>query len=216
MLPVLCVVGRPGSGSAAVVEGLVRKLTGKGVRVAVIAQDDKTASLDALSPQAARYASAGSEMVTISAPGTVATVRRVKEAPSLDELVWEMRDEYDIVLADGFQHSSYPKLEVHRADEGEGLLCHKNELLAIVGERPAGLDIPSFAADDLSGLTELVRRRFLAAEPGEDAALFIDGVRLPLALFVRKIVATTVLGMVRSLKGVEEPKSVVVAVKTRK
>jgi len=216
MLPVLCVVGRPGSGSAAVVEGLVRDLTGKGTRVAVIAQDDRAASLDALSPEAARYAAAGSEMVTISAPGTVATVRRVKEEPSLDEMVWEMRDEYDIVLADGFRHSSYPKLEVRRADEGEGLLCHKNELLAIVGDRPAGLDIPTFADDDLSGLTELVRRRFLIAEPGEDAALFIDGVRLPLALFVRKIVATTVLGMVRSLKGVEEPKSVVVAVKTRK
>ncbi len=216
MLPVLCVVGRPGSGSAAVVEGLVRDLTGKGTRVAVIAQDDRAASLDALSPEAARYAAAGSEMVTISAPGTVATVRQVKEEPSLDEMVWEMRDEYDIVLADGFQHSSFPKLEVHRASEGEGLLCHKNELLAVVGDRPAGLDIPSFADDDLSGLTELVRRRFLVAEPGEDAALFIDGVRLPLALFARKIVATTVLGMVRSLKGVEEPKSIVIAVKTRK
>jgi len=154
--------------------------------------------------------------VIISAPGTVTTVRRAKEEPSLDELVWEMRDEYDLVLADGFRHSSFLKVEAHRAGEGEGLLCHKNELLAVVGDRPAGLDIPTFADDDLSGLTELVRRRFLVAEPGEDAALFIDGVRLPLALFVRKIVATTVLGMVRSLKGVEEPKSIVVAVKTRK
>jgi len=216
MLPVLCVVGRPGSGSAAVVEGLVRELTGKGVRVAVIAQDDRATSLDSLSPEAARYAAAGSETVIISAPGTVTTVRRAKEEPSLDELVWEMRDEYDIVLADGFRHSSFLKLEVHRAGEGEGLLCHKNELLAIVGDKPAGLDIPTFADEDLSSLTELIRRRFLTAEPGEDAALFIDGVRLPLALFVRKIVATTVLGMVRSLKGVEEPKSIVVAVKTRK
>ena len=216
MLPVLCVVGRPGSGSAAVVEGLVRELTGKGVRVAVIAQDDRATSLDTLSPKAARYAAAGSETVIISAPGTVTTARRAEEEPSLDELVWEMRDEYDIVLADGFRHSSFLKLEVHRAGEGEGLLCHKNELLAVVGDKPAGLDIPTFADDDLSGLTELIRRRFLVAEPGEDAALFIDGVRLPLALFVRKIVATTVLGMVRSLKGVEEPKSIVVAVKTRR
>ena len=142
--------------------------------------------------------------------------RRAKEEPSLDELVWEIRDDYDIVLADGFRHSSYLKVEVHHAGEGEGLLCHKNELLAVVGDKPQGLDIPTFAEDDLAGLAELVRRRFLTPEPGEDAALFIDGVRLPLALFVRKMVASTVLGMVRALKGVEEPKSVVVAVKTRK
>jgi hypothetical protein len=143
----------------------------------------------------------------------VATIRRLHEEPSLDELVWEMRDEYDIVLADGFQHASHPKIEIRRP--GGELLCHKNELLAVIGERPAETDIPSYDAGDLSPLAELIRRRFMASELGEDAALFIDGVRLPLHLFVRKMVASTILGMVRALKGVENPKSVMVTVKTR-
>ena len=212
----LCIVGRSKPDAAVVIKGLLQELADKGVRVAVITQDDKAIPLDSISPDVARFVAAGSETVIVSAPGMVTTLRRVEEEPSLDELVWEMRDDYDLVLVDGFRHSSFPKVEVHHVSEGEELICHKNELLAIVGDKPAGMDIPTFDDNDLSGLAKLTRERFLVAEPGEDAALFIDGVRLPLAMFVRKMVAGIVLGMVRTLKGVEDPKSVVVTVKTRK
>jgi molybdopterin-guanine dinucleotide biosynthesis protein MobB len=213
MPPVLCVVGR--SGSQAVVEGLVRELTAKGVRVATAVEAIEAPALESLSQAAAGYMAAGSETTVVRASGSVTSVRRVDDEPSLDELIWEMRDDYDLVLADGFRHSSYLKLEVHHAADGDGLLCHKNELLAIAGDKPEGLDVPAFAVDDFPRMADLVRRRFLTQEPGEEAALFIDGVRLPLALFVRKIVASTVLGMVRPLKGVDDPKSVVVTVKRR-
>lgn len=215
MPPVLCVVGRPRSGSQAVVEGLVRELTARGVRVATAVEAVEAPALEHLSEAAAGYTAAGSEMTIVRAPGSVTSIRRVDDEPSLDELVWEMRDDYDLVLADGFRRSSYLKLEVHRAQDGDDLLCHKNELLAIAGDKPEGLDVPAFASDDFPRMADLVRRRFLTQEPGEEAALFIDGVRLPLALFVRKIVANTVLGMVRPLKGVDDPKSVVVTVKRR-
>jgi molybdopterin-guanine dinucleotide biosynthesis protein MobB len=215
MPPVLCVIGRPGSGSQAVVEGLVRELTAKGARVATAVEATEAPALEPLSKAAADYTAAGSEMTIIRAPGCVASVRRAGGEPSLDELIWEMRDDYDLVLADGFRHSGYLKLEVHHAADGDALLCHKNELLAVAGHRPAGVDVPSFPIDDFARMADLVRRRFLAQEAGEDAALFIDGVRLPLALFVRKIVASTILGMVLPLKGVDNPKSVVVTVKRR-
>ena len=209
MPSVLCIVGR--SGSQAVLQGLLRELTALGVRVAAIIESSETP----VSPSEAADAcvSAGSAMTLVCAPGSVTSIRRVAEEPSLDELVWEMRDDYDLVLADGFRNSSYLKLEVAAA--GEELLCHKNELLAVAGDKPSGLDLPSFAAADFAGMAELVRRRFLTPEPGEDAAIFVDGVRVPLAMFVRKIVASTVMGMVRPLKGVEDPKSVVVSVRRR-
>ena len=216
MPPVLCIVGRAGGGAQAVVEGLVRELTAKGLHVAVIAESKEEPTLDRVSPVTAAYAAAGGELLVLVSPAAVTSSRRVEQEPSLDELVWEIRDDYDIVLADGFRQSSYLKVEVHHAEEGEDLLCYKNELLAVVGDKPQGLDLPAFTADDLAGLADLVRRRFLTPEPGEDAALFIDGVRLPLALFVRKMMASTVLGMVRALKGVGDPKSVVVAVRKRR
>lgn len=215
MPPVLCVVGRPGSGSQTVVQGLVRELAAKGVRVATAIETDEPPALDGVSKAAGDVAAAGSEMTIVRMPGAVLSMRRTSDEPSLDELLWEMRDDYDVVLADGFRHSGYLKLEVHRAAEGDELLCHKNELLAIAGDKPVAIDVPAFAVDDYAAMADLVRRRFLTPEPGEDAALFIDGIRLPLALFVRKIVASTVMGMVRPLKGVDDPKSVVITVRRR-
>ncbi|MGA2285361.1 MAG: molybdopterin-guanine dinucleotide biosynthesis protein MobB [Dehalococcoidia bacterium] len=205
MPPVLCIVGRERDTARQLVEGLVRELAASGVRVAVAVEADRA--------PAGGYMAAGSEMTIVRAPGILLSMRRLREEPSLDELVWEMRDDYDLVLADGFRNSSYLKLEVRREDAE--LLCHKNELLAIAGDKPPELDIPAFAVDDFARIADLVRRRFLTHEPGEDAALFIDGVRLPLALFVRKIVAGTVMGMVRPLKGVDDPKSVVITVRRR-
>jgi len=202
--PVLCIVGRDRASTRQVVERLVRELAAKGVRVAT--------AVEAETAPAGGYMTAGSEMTIVKAPGILFSMRRLHDKPSLDDLIWEMREDYDILLADGFRNSSYLKLEV-RLDEAE-LLCHKNELLAIAGDKPPELDIPAFAVDDFARMADLVRRRFLTQEPGEDAALFIDGVRLPLALFVRKIVASTVMGMVRPLKA-SDPKSVVVAVRRR-
>ncbi len=213
MPPVLCIVGRERAGVQAVIQGLLRELTAHGARIAIAVEATQPPALEKLSKAAADYLAAGSEMAIIRAPGAVASVRRSDEEPSLDELVWEMRGDPDLVVAAGFRNSTYLKLEVRRGDAE--LLCHKNELLAIAGDKPPELDIPAFAADDFARMAELVRRRFLTQEPVEDAALFINGVRLPLALFVRKIVASTVIGMVRPLKGVDDPKSVVVAVRRR-
>jgi len=213
MQPVVCVVARNREDAPPVVEGLVRELTAKGLRIAVVIEGQRDVVAQGLSEETARYQSAGSEAVILRSPQSVASIRRVTDEPPLDALVWEMRDEYDVVLADGFRHASYPKIEVRR--DGEELLCHKNELLAVVGEGPEDVDVPSFAAGNLAPLAELIRRRFMTSEVNEDATLFIDGVRLPLHLFVRKMVASTVLGMVRALKGVEGPRSVVVTVKTR-
>lgn len=213
MQPVVCVVARNREDAPPVVEELIRDLTAKGLRVAAIVESEHEIAVDGLPEETARYCSAGSESVNVRSPGLTIATRRPHEDPSLDELVWEMRDEYDIVLADGFRRSSYPKIEILRP--GGQLLCHKNELLAIVGERPEDVDIPSFAPGKLAPLAELVRRRFMTSEVAEDAALFIDGARLPLHLFVRQMLASTILGMVRALKGVEDPRSVVVAVKRR-
>jgi len=216
MLPVLCVVGRTGSAVTEVTESLAHELAAKGSRVAVIVESKEPLKTRGLPAGADHYTQAGAEHVAVCSEDAVISWRRVEQQPSLDELVWDLRDEYDLVLAQGFRHSSSLKVEVHKAEENDELLCHKNELLAIAGDRPEGLDLPTFPLDDMSGLAELARRRFTTTEPGEDAALFIDGVRLPLHLFVRKMVAGTVLGMVRALKGVDEPKSVVITVRTRR
>jgi len=216
MPPVVCVVGRDGSGKTRIIEAIAREMKTRGHRVATVARSDEGPALESLTKDAERYASAGSDMIVVGSPDAVTSVRRVGEEASLDELIWTVGEEYDLILAEGFRESGFPKIEVHRAAVGGGLVCRKGELLAVASDTPFDIDVPQFGLDDAAGLADLIEEKVLASVLTEDASVYVDGVHLPVTLFVRKMVASTVIGMLRNLKGVSQPRSLRVVVRLRR
>ncbi len=85
----------------------------------------------------------------------------------------------------------------------------------MVSDEHLQVDVRRFGLDDFAAMADAVEQGLLPTILPEDAILYVDGVRLPLALFVRKMIAGAVTGMVRSLKGVNAPKSIRVMVKLR-
>lgn len=216
MPPVVCVVGRDGAGKTRVIEGIAREMKARGHRVATVARSAEGPALECVTKDAERYAAAGSEMIVVGSPDAVTSVRRVDEEVSLDELIWTVGEEYDLVLAEGFRESGFPKIEVHRAALGGGLICRKDELLALASDTPFDIDVPQFGLEDAASLADLIETEVLPTILEEDASVYVDGVRLPIALFVRQMVAKTVIGMVGSLKGVDRPRSLRVVVRLRR
>jgi len=216
MPSVVCVVGRDGSGKTRIIEGIAREMKARGHRVATVARSAEGPALESVTKDAERYASAGSDMIVVGSPDAVTSVRRVDEEASLDELIWTVGEEYDLVLAEGFRESGFPKIEVHRAAVGGGLICRKDELLALASDTPVDIDVPQFGLDDAAGLADLIEAKVLPTTLPEDASVYVDGVHLPIALFVRKMVASTIIGMLRNLKGVSQPRSLRVVVRLRR
>jgi molybdopterin-guanine dinucleotide biosynthesis protein B len=188
----------------------------RGHRVATVARSAEGPALASVTKDAERYASAGSDMIVVGSPDAVTCVCRVDEEASLDELIWTVGEEYDLVLAEGFQESGFPKIDVHRAAVGGGLVCRKDELLAVASDTPFDIDVPQFGLDDAAGLADLIEAKVLPTVLPEDASVYVDGVRLPITLFVRKMVASTVIGMLHNLKGVSQPRSLRVIVRLRR
>jgi molybdopterin-guanine dinucleotide biosynthesis protein B len=216
MPPVVCVLGRDGSGKTRVIEGITRELKARGHRLATVARSVEGPALECVTKDAERYASAGSDMIVVGSPDAVTCVRLVDEEVSLDELLWTVGEEYDLVLAEGFRESGFPKIEVHRAAVGGGLICRKDELLALASDTPFDIDVPRFGLEDAAGLADLIEAKVLPTVLEEDASVYVDGIHLPIALFVRKMVANTVIGMLRNLKGVNRPRSLRVIVRLRR
>jgi molybdopterin-guanine dinucleotide biosynthesis protein B len=216
MPPVVCVLGRDGSGKTRVIEGVARELKARGHRLATVARSAEGPALDCVTKDAERYASAGSDMIVVGSPDAVTCVRLVDEEVSLDELLWTVGEEYDLVLAEGFRESGFPKIEVHRAAVGGGLICRKDELLALASDTPFDIDVPRFGLEDAAGLADLIEAKVLPTVLEEDASVYVDGIHLPIALFVRKMVANTVIGMLRNLKGVNRPRTLRVIVRLRR
>jgi len=61
MPPVVCVVGRDGSGKTRIIEGIAREMKARGHRVATVARSSDGPALQSVTKDAERYAAAGSE-----------------------------------------------------------------------------------------------------------------------------------------------------------
>lgn len=208
MRPIISVVGKAKSGKTTLLEGLIVELKQRGYKVAVIKHAGDDFELDTLGKDSWRLSQAGSEVVAISSPHKLAVITQVERDFSPRELsrfiVWD----YDLILTEGFKQGSTPKIEVHRKEQGQELLCPPRQLLAIVTDEPLDVDVPQFSMDEVQGLSDLIENKMLALPAkGEDIDLFINDAHIPLNLFIRNLLAGTLVAIVSCLKGVKEVKS---------
>lgn len=157
--PVVSVVGKSDSGKTTLLEGLIRELKRRGYRVGTIKHDAHSFEMDRPGTDTWRHAQAGSDHVVISSPQRVASIRRVEQEQTLDELVATMTD-VDIVLTEGYRRGNAPKIEVSRQARSQTLLCSPEELIAVVTDYPVEIGVPRFDLDDYAGLADLIEKRF--------------------------------------------------------
>jgi molybdopterin-guanine dinucleotide biosynthesis protein B len=164
MTPIVAVVGKSNSGKTTLMEGLIRELKRRGYRVGTIKHDAHSFQMDTPGKDTWRHAQAGSDHVVISSPRRVASIRRIEQEQSLDELAAQMTS-VDIILAEGYKHGNAPKIEVSRRERSQTLICRPDELLAVATDQrfDLGADVPQYNLNDILGLVDLIETHFLAA-----------------------------------------------------
>ena len=99
MIPVICVVGRSGTGKTTVMEKLIREMKGRGYRVAVLKHTKDDAEWDHPEKDSWRLSRAGSDMVLLGTPQRVMTNRIMGKDVGLEGLMRLVGGDFDIVLA---------------------------------------------------------------------------------------------------------------------
>ena len=97
----------------------------------------------------------------------MARFERVEIERSLDEIAAGIQD-VDLILTEGFKREDAPKIEVSRAELGHDLVARADELIAVVSDHPISLGLPRYGLDDVSGVTDLIIKRYV---PASHAAL---------------------------------------------
>jgi len=155
-IPIVCVVGRSKAGKTTLLEKLIAELKQRGYRVATIKHHSHPGfEMDQPGKDTWRHAQAGSDHVVIVAPDKVASIRRVKREPSLEEVAATIHD-VDIILTEGFKRTGQLKVEIVRAARSTQPLCTPDELLALVTDVALPYDVPQFDLDDMAGLADLI------------------------------------------------------------
>ena len=161
-LPVVCFVGRKNSGKTTLMEKVIVGLTTAGFRVAAVKHDAHRFEIDHPGKDSYRFKAAGADTTVISSPEMTAVVLRQREEMPLESILSRFVSGVDIVLAEGYKASPFPKIEVHRKATGEPLIHPAPDgLIAVATDERVDTAVPQLDIHDSGFLVELIREKYL-------------------------------------------------------
>lgn len=214
MTRVVSVVGKSGVGKTALIERLITELRKRGYRIATAKHSPYSVDIDTPGKDSWTFAQAGSDAVVISSPGKLVLIKSVDHDPRIEEILRTVGAEFDLVLVEGFRKSKAAKIEVHRKELGEDLLCSTRELSAIVTNGRLDADVPQFPLSDTQAVADFIEENFILETQG-DILVFVNGKQVFMKPFVKDIIAKVLIAMVSTLKGVGKIRNVDISIRNK-
>jgi molybdopterin-guanine dinucleotide biosynthesis protein B len=157
-LKIIALVGHSGSGKTTLLEKLIRELSSRGFRVAVIKHAHHAVELDTPGKDSYRYSAAGATMSLLLTHNKLQLVTDQVDKREPEQLAARYLGEADIVLAEGFSLSALPKLEVLRVACGKPPRCNVEDgLIAMVTD---GVEVypqlPHFGLEDIASIADYI------------------------------------------------------------
>ena len=163
--PVVTLVARSGTGKTTLLVKLIAEMTARGWKVGALKHDAHKFEIDHEGKDTWKMTAAGAAVTAISSPSKTAIIQRHELEPQFEQLLQPFVGKVDILLTEGFKRSSLPKIEAHRQELNQPLLCRGEfddpSLLAIASNAPLQLDVPCFDLNDAAKLADFIEERFL-------------------------------------------------------
>jgi molybdopterin-guanine dinucleotide biosynthesis protein B len=140
-------------------EGLINELSKRGYRVATIKHSHHTVELDQRGKDTWRHQQAGATLSIISSPGAVAVFGKADRELTVEELCTMFIHDVDLILAEGYKGSNYPKIVV--VDNEKVDMAGWVEVKAIVSHQPLDISVPVFRPTDVMGIVKFLIDKFL-------------------------------------------------------
>ena len=158
-------VARGKTGKTTLIERLLPELARRGYRVGAIKHDAHRFEIDTPGKDSHRLTSAGAETMLISSAEKLALVKRHPRPPSAEELLRTYFADMDLVLVEGFRMSGLPKIEIHRKERGDPLICrgerHDPALIAVASDGPIDVDVPVLDLNAPDRVADFIEARLL-------------------------------------------------------
>ena len=160
-LPIVSIVGKSQSGKTVLMEQLIAEFKKRGYKVAALKHSHGGMEIDHPGKDSWRFAQAGSDAVFVSSPDKLAFIKNLNHDLKIEEIMPIVGPEFDLILAEGFRKSKTPKIEVHRKELGDDLLCSPKELSAIVTDGSLDTDIAQLPWGDTVAVADFIEKNFV-------------------------------------------------------
>ena len=207
MHPIISIVGKSDSGKTTLLEKLITELKRRDYRVAVIKHSNEDYELDTAKKDSWRLNQAGSDITAICLAHKIAIFKPLEDDFSPEDFSHYICWDYDIILTEGFKRNSYPKIEVHRAEQGDDLLSPLEQLLAVVTDVPIEVNVPQFSRDDTLEIINLIENNIISQNKNDNVNLMVNEKPISVRRPVRNLLTRTIIAMSVGLNGTSKVKS---------
>ena len=162
---VLGFAGWSGSGKTTLIEKLIPRFTKRGLKVSLIKHAHHTFDVDQPGKDSYRHRHAGASEVLVTSSRRWVLMHELRGAhePSFEEQVKHFSP-CDLLIVEGFKHAPIPKLEVWRAETGEGLLHPQDpHIVAVASDVKVDTKLPLLDLNDDAGIAEFIAKHLKLA-----------------------------------------------------
>jgi molybdopterin-guanine dinucleotide biosynthesis protein B len=224
IIPTVCIVGSKDSGKTSVAKELIAELSGRGLRVAAAKHSHHDFNFSAKGRDTALFEEAGAQTVFFVGEKQTVCTHRLKEEEKLTVALSRYASGADVLVAEGWRRSALPKvlvfLEKEKASEREfpaniaAVVCPVKLEGGAATLYNAPVAPPHFKPGQVKELADFLLSGVLARPEEPAATITLNGEYLPAKGFVQQFVIGGLLGMISTLRGVENIESVQVSVRT--
>jgi molybdopterin-guanine dinucleotide biosynthesis protein MobB len=200
MQSIISFVGKSSSGKTTLLEKVIAELKSRGYTVAIIKHSHHKDDLDTAAKDTWRFTQAGTELSAINSLDHLAIYRRMDSFFDPQDMANFVLWDYDILLTEGFKGSNYPKIEVHRTEQGKELLTDPKLLLAVVTDEPLDVDVPQLSRDNISGIADIIEKMIITHKGETDLTMIINGKSTPIPPQLKDTLSRTLSAMIPDLQ----------------
>ena len=144
-VPLLGFVAFSNTGKTTLLASLLPLLRQRGLRIGVIKHARHGFDIDHPGKDSYVLREAGAAQMLIGAPQRWALVTETpgQGDPRLDDLLPHLdQRRLDCILVEGFKHEPFPKMELHRPNQGHPLMCLSDEtIIAVASDGPLAVEL---------------------------------------------------------------------------
>jgi len=187
------VYGESDSGKTTLIVQLVSQLTKEGYQVATMKQSNKTISMDTENKDTWRHHQAGAHLVVFSSRSET---NFLLDAPLRSSEILRRISEFgnfDFILVEGADDPDIPKIQVGKGRK-------RSNTIAVY-------------KDNFQEIFALFKKKGTIRPSPSDLSIKVNGMDIPLTEFPAQIISNTIVGMLGSLKNVQEIHKVTIELK---
>jgi len=216
MRTIISIVGKSSAGKTTLLEKLIVELKQRGYKVAIVKHSHHKDDIDTATKDTWRFTKAGSELSAINSLDHLAIYRHIDKYFDPQEISTFILWPYDIILTEGFKSSKYPKIEVHRREQGKEMLTDTHDLLAVVTDETLDVDVPQFSHDDITGIADIIEKTIIAQNGETDLELVINGSPTPVSPSLKDLLTRTLVAMLPHPQGNSEIKNLHISLRRKR